>query len=76
MADVAQLAEHLVVAQGVVGSNPIIRPSKNLKPLSFAERGFLYFEGGQHPKKTSIFQNYASGPAFIHAPNISINLVA
>ncbi len=25
-ADVAQLAEHLVVAQGVVGSNPIIRP--------------------------------------------------
>ena len=26
MADVAQLAEHLVVAQVAVGSNPIIRP--------------------------------------------------
>ncbi len=27
MADVAQLAEHLVVAQVAVGSNPIIRPT-------------------------------------------------
>ena len=27
-ADVAQLVEHLVVAQGVVGSSPVIRPTQ------------------------------------------------
>ena len=26
MADIAQLVEHLLVAQGVVGSNPTVRP--------------------------------------------------
>ena len=29
MADIAQLVEHLLVAQGVVGSNPTVRPNYN-----------------------------------------------
>ena len=33
MADVAQLVEHLVVAQVVVGSSPIVRP-KHLLPAA------------------------------------------
>lgn len=33
VADVAQLAEHLVVAQGVVGSTPIIRPTQENMPV-------------------------------------------
>ena len=32
MADVAQLVEHLVVAQVVVGSSPIVRPNHRSTP--------------------------------------------
>ena len=43
MVGVAQLAEHLVVAQVVVGSSPITHPIKK-SPLSnyFVARGFTY----------------------------------
>ena len=42
MVDVAQLAEHLVVAQGVVGSSPIIRPTRMKQPVSSSYGFFLF----------------------------------
>ena len=43
MADVAQLAEHLVVAQRAVGSSPIIHPRFEEKADHGKVVGFLYF---------------------------------
>ena len=43
MADVAQMAEHQIVALGAVGSNPIIRPKK--KPCTILVQGFFRPEG-------------------------------
>ena len=42
MADVAQMAEHQVVALVAVGSNPIIRP-RNFSPV-FTGLFFVFFE--------------------------------
>ena len=43
MADVAQLAEHQIVALEAVGSNPIIRPKK--KPCTSMMQGFFRLNG-------------------------------
>lgn len=78
MAEVAQLVEHLVVAQVAVGSSPIFRPRKFFfpfrnRPQCPVQRGRLLLRG--LPKSARIRQLWLARPFFVarYAPFFAVD---
>ena len=78
MAEVAQLVEHLVVAQVAVGSSPIFRPRKFFfpfrnRPQCPVQRGRLLLRG--LPTSARIHQLWLAHPFFVarYAPFFAVD---
>ena len=71
MVGVAQLVEHLVVAQVAVGSSPITHPILNTKPLPHRRNGLIAYAPVAQLDRVPDFESVGRGFESLRARQLS-----